>query len=385
MMKEEFQMQSRFKSFVADKLQTALLALPALAILVIANLANGGTAEAAAERQGPPPAPVRVEKAIQANLAPTASATGTVFSRNDARLSADAAGRLTWIADVGTRVSAGEAVARIDDTPIRLQRDAARAQVQRAQAQLKFLERELARLQSLAEQNNAAISAMEQTESQRDVARADLASATANLAELEDRLAKTRIVAPFDGVVTAREKNAGERVQVGEVVTRVVDPANLEVIARAPLTAGTHVNEGDSIELVAGDKRHVGTVRTVVPFGDARNHLIELRIDVPADEWTVGEPLRVAVPIAAPKSVTAVPRDALVLRREGAHIFVVGDDDIAKQVSVETGAGAGDMVAVKGDVTAGDRVIVRGAERLRAGQAVRILEGDSTTANASTN
>lgn len=354
-------------------------------LLVIASATIPLAGQAAEERRGPPPAPVKVEAAIMTELAPTASASGTVYSRNDAQLAAEGSGRLTWVADVGTRVAAGEVLARIDDTSVRLQRDAASAQVQRAQAQLKFLERELKRLQALAKQNNAAISALEQTESQRDVARADLAAARANLAELQDQLGKMSLKAPFDGVVTARNKNVGERVQTGEVITRVVDPDQLEVIARAPLRSGTFVAEGDSIELRIGEEIRSGTVRTVVPFGDARNHLIEMRIDVAADEWTIGQALRVAVPIAEPESVLAIPRDALVLRREGAYLFRVGSDDTAEQVYVSLGAGAGKFVAVSGALEAGDRVIVRGAERLRPGQPVRILDedgGGTESANA---
>lgn len=367
------------------KLKTLILTITlSLAVAGGLLLRNGGNVQAAPEQQGPPPAPVRVATAVSTDLAPTSSAPGTVYSRNDAELAAEAAGRLAWVADVGTRLSAGEPVARIDETPFRLQRDAAAAQVARARAQLKFLERELERLTSLAAQNNAAISAKDQTESQRDVARADLAAARANLAELEDRLAKTRLTAPFNGIVTARERNAGESVQVGDVVARLVDPDSLEVIARAPLSSGRYVAEGDTIALTAGDYRGSGTVRTVVPFGDARNHLIEMRIDVPADEWTVGEALRVAVPMASPERVIAVPRDALVLRREGAHVYRIGEDGTAEQVSVLPGAGAGELVAVQGELAAGDRVVIRGAERLRAGQPVRILDdpADASSANA---
>ncbi|MDX1453910.1 MAG: efflux RND transporter periplasmic adaptor subunit [Gammaproteobacteria bacterium] len=329
--------------------------------------------QAGPQRQGPPPAPVRVDLVVEADLAATASATGTVFSRNEADLSAEATGRLTWVADVGTRVAAGDAVARIDNTAVRLQRDAAAAQVQRAQAQLTFLEKETVRLNELAAANNAAQSAREQTTSNRDVARADLAAARANLAELEDRLEKTQLVAPFNGVVTSRSRNIGERVQNGDTIVRLVDPDNLEVIARAPLTASTHVREGDSILLRNGDKREQGLVRTVVPFGDARNHLIELRIDIDASRWTVGEALRVAVPIADAQTVIAVPRDSLVLRREGAHVFRINDTGSADQVNVIAGAGSGHLVAVEGDLQPGDLVIVRGAERLRPGQPVSIL------------
>ena len=59
----------------------------------------------------------------------------------------------------------------------------------------------------------------------------------------------------------------------------------------------------------------------------------------------------------------------------GISIFVVGNDQKAKQVMVTTGIGAGDQIEVSGDLADGDTVIIRGNERLRPGQPVSIMEG----------
>ena len=80
----------------------------------------------------------------------------------------------------------------------------------------------------------------------------------------------------------------------------------------------------------------------------------------------------------------AVPRDALVLRREGASVFRVNDDMTAEKISVITGLGAGSLIEVIGEVDVGDRVVVRGAERLDTGVPVQISstlsEGDTAPA-----
>jgi multidrug efflux pump subunit AcrA (membrane-fusion protein) len=69
-----------------------------------------------------------------------------------------------------------------------------------------------------------------------------------------------------------------------------------------------------------------------------------------------------------------VPRDALVLRRDGVSIFRVDGNNLAEQVSVTTGIAEGDYIEVSGGIMPGDRVIIRGSERLRSGQAVKISE-----------
>jgi multidrug efflux pump subunit AcrA (membrane-fusion protein) len=104
--------------------------------------------------------------------------------------------------------------------------------------------------------------------------------------------------------------------------------------------------------------------------------MFELRLDIQAAPWRIGENVRLSVPSAMPSQVLEVPRDALVLRREGATVFRIDENGVAEQVEVIPGLGAGDLVAVTGRLVAGDRVVVRGAERLRAGQQVNILNGD---------
>ena len=70
----------------------------AWAALAVSSLAASA---ARAQDQAPPPAPVTVAPVVQGNVAATVAATGTVVSRNDARLAAEVAGRLDWVAEPG--------------------------------------------------------------------------------------------------------------------------------------------------------------------------------------------------------------------------------------------------------------------------------------------
>jgi multidrug efflux pump subunit AcrA (membrane-fusion protein) len=84
------------------------------------------------------------------------------------------------------------------------------------------------------------------------------------------------------------------------------------------------------------------------------------------------------MPTAESKEVLIVPRDALVLRREGASVFRVNDDMTAEQVNVITGLGAGTMIEIIGEVKAGDLIVTRGAERLNSGMPV-VIKSDVET------
>ncbi len=321
------------------------------------------------------PALVRVAEAAVKDIAPVTMVPGTVVSRHDARLSAEVEGRLTMVVDVGTSIRQGEPVASIEDTLLRLRNTELKAQVTRAEARLRFLESEERRVTKLAEENLAAATQLEQTRSDRDVARGDLAVAKARLEQNEDLLARTRILAPYDGIVVERLMMRGERVVEGSQVVRLVDQDDLEVIARAPLDYFDFVRPGASLALSTQRRTENATVRTVVAVGDRSNHQFELRLDLQPGLFPVGQTLRVSIPVASSREVLTVPRDALVLRPEGMSVFVINDDDTARQVPVTAGMGQGDLVEVNGEITAGDRVVVRGNERLQPGQAVSIMEG----------
>ena len=334
-------------------------------------------------QQGMPPPPVVIAKATLTELSPMVSIPGTVLSRNDARLAAEVPGRLVWVADVGTPLGLGEPAARIDDTTLQLQKREFEGLVQRERGRFTFLEPEVERLRQLAEENNAARSRLDETISDLQVAQGDLIVARARLSQIEDQLERTVIAAPFAGVVTEKLRDIGEHVSVGDEVTRLVSPQSIEVVARAPLNAVAFLSAGSTLELSNDYHAGTGAVRAIVPFGDPQSHMFEVRIDVDPEVWTVGESLRLQVPSAAPREVLAVPRDALVLRRDGALVYRISSEKTAQRVSVTVGFGDGDLIEVIGALSPGDLVVVRGAERLRPGQAVTITNPELAEASGS--
>jgi len=327
----------------------------------------------AAAQGGPPPANVRIAEAQMASLAPSIQVPGTVVSRNDARIAAEVGGRLTWIAEIGAPVAAGEPVARIDDAELVLQRDEFRGVLASQESQRGFLEREADRLRRLAAENNAAKNRLDEIESDLQSATSNILVARARLGQIELQLERTRVRAPFGGIVTERVRTPGEYTRPGDEVVRMVDPESLEVVARAPLSSLGFVAVDNELQFHSEQNAGMGTVRTLVPFGDSRSHMFELRLSIPASPWRVGENVRLSVPTGSPTEVLAVPRDALVLRREGASVFRIAENGTAERVEVVPGLGAGEMVAVAGRIAPGDRIVVRGAERLRAGQPVNII------------
>ena len=320
--------------------------------------------------------PVVVAEATLRELAPVNWYTGTVISREQARLAAEVSGRMLWVAEVGGEIEKDDVVARIDDTLLQQEHAERKADIGRINAQLGFLKQEASRLQRLAKQNNAAKSQLEKTVSERLAAQSELKASQAREQRTNEELKRSKLRAPFSGVVTERLLNAGEWADNGTAVVAMTDPHSLEAQSWVSVSALPFIDAGETIDIKIDDSVYRGLVRTLVPVSDLRSRLYELRVEMPPGHWRVGQSVRIAVPTQRPREVLAVPRDALVLRRGSISLYKVDTDNTARRVAVTTGIASGPFIEVSGDLEAGDQVIIRGSERIRPGQAVSIQQPD---------
>lgn len=327
-------------------------------------------------RGGPPRAtPVVADVVSERLMAPTVMVAGSLVSRLDAEVAAEMTGRLVWLAEVGDRVSQGDRLAQIDDAQRKLEVDESRAELAQVKAKLKFFEKELKRLNSLAKQNNAARTLLEQTESDRDVARADLAAARARVKLAQDRVARSAVRAPFSGTVAQRLMQPGEWAESGTEVLRLVNADLVEVRAMVPLSSINFVKKDAELALSANGERHTARVRSLVPVGDLQSRLMDLRLDLDHSPWSVGQSVKIAVPTARAVKALTVHRDAVVLRRSGAYLYRINAENSAEKVNVKLGIASGDYIQVTGELAPGERVVTVGNERMRPGQQVSVKGG----------
>jgi RND family efflux transporter MFP subunit len=349
-----------------------LIAASAIAAALIAAVAY--TRPAPAEQDAAVTAPLAAVVVVPAQLtrlAPQIALAGTVVSRNDSHLAADVEGRVAWVAEVGVVVAAGDVVARLDDSVAATQLASDKANVARLAAQLRYDRAQAERMQNLFTQNAISKSSRDQATSTRDVDTAALAQAQATLTKSQYQYDHDNIRAPFAGRVAARLINPGEYATAGKEILRLVDIQSLEVSAQAPIDAAQFIHEGLGLATQIENKSTVAAVRAIVPVGDQLSRTVEIRLVLAPGSALVGDSAKVMVPTAAPRDTIAVPRDALLLREDATYVFKLDRKNAALRVAVETGSSDGNMVEVKGLISPGDRVIVRGAERLEAGQKVR--------------
>ena len=333
-----------------------------------------------------PPAPAErpvVEVAIVTTRPLTVMSwiPGSIVSRSDARVASVIAGRVTWIADVGTRVKQGDVIARLDDTMPRLRLEDLHAQVARARAQHEVSNSQLERFNRLAATQALSASQLDDARAQRDVAGDDLARADAQQRQAQYEIDQSVIRAPFPGIVSERFIQRGEYLQVGAATARLVNTADIEARATASLELAGNVHVGQVVSVRDHGVERRGTVRTLVPVGDDRSRQFEVRVALENPQWLVGTPVEVSLPGATQRNAVTVPRDALVIRPNHSYVLRITRAGTVEELDVVPGAGVDDAVEVRGPLAPGDRLVVRGGERLAAGQAVRVIDAPARGPN----
>jgi len=334
--------------------------------------AEGGSKKA---KQGGRAAPVVVMPVARVSLAPTVNVSATVVSRDQAKVPAEVTARLAWVAEPGQAFAKGQAVARLDNTLYQLQVTENQAALVREKARLRFIDKDLVRVTELSKRNFASSSEIEKLQVEREVAQSEVRVFEAKLRLAEETLKRYQVNAPFDGVVVERIRRTGEWVKTGDTVLQFSNPDALEIEANVAEVSVPHIRRGTDLQVLREGNYYPVTVHRIVPVGDKASLLYDLRLRVKGAGWRAGQSVRLSVPTGPAREVLAIPRDALVLRSDGASVYRISNEQKAEKLGVQTGIASGDKIQIHGSLKEGDLVVIRGSERLRPGQSVKIQEG----------
>lgn len=329
------------------------------------------TSASASARQMPP-AEVEVVEITMRSMAPTIALKGEVVSLQDAVLSAEVEGLLEDVLLVGTAVKKGQVIAQLNRDRMSWQVQRAEAELASLRADLVFRRSEVERFTVLANQNNASKTQLQRELANTEMLEQQIVLAQANLSEAKRRLQDTAIKAPFDGVLAARHAQMGEFIRVGDPLVRLVNTEAKDIVLPTPVQYQQFITADMQIAVDYRGQLLNLPIRQVVPIGDPNSRMIEVRVDASNDSLIVGDAVTVAVPKAHASQEPAVPRDALVIRGSQIFVYRVNADGQAEQVAVNVRFADGGWVVLNGRINVGDKVIVRGAERLQPNAQVNI-------------
>jgi len=320
---------------------------------------------------------VQFETASMSSAESIHTYSGSIEGASRVPLSTRIMGRVDQLnVDEGDKVNEGDVLLRIDDGQLAAQRRQAEAGLREASAHLENARTNFSRFETLFEQGSA-------TEREYDDARTGLESAEARLSSLESRIAEIDnamdyavIRAPVSSVIAVRSTQQGAMAAPGAPLLVVETLGRLKVVANVP---ETHVNR-----LAAGQdvRIHVDATGAVVPgviaeinraaSGPARRYTMRVVFEGETDGIRPGMFARVSARTGETGASITVPEEAIIQRGQLTGLYALTSDDRVILRWVRLGRESDGRVKVLSGLTAGERYVIPGEERLMDGQLVNV-------------
>jgi len=300
-----------------------------------------------------------------------------------------------WYFDFGAQVKKGQVLADIDTPEIDAQLIAAKAKLNAANAAVKARDAEAQFAKSTYERwrdsPRGVVSIQEQEAKQAEyesgtarlaAAKADMAAAQADVDRLESLQNFKKVVAPFDGVVTARETDIGALINAGSDGTArelfsVADIHKVRIYVKVPQRLAGNIHRGLTAELRL--PQYPGKVFTAKATTtshsvntSSRTLLVELEADNPDGLLQPGTYVEAQLSLPSDPNTVLIPSSAILFRQHGLEAAVVGDDDKVTLKKISLGRNRGVQVEVTDGLMPSDRVVDSPPDSLGSGDVVRI-------------
>ena len=361
-------------------------ALPVLAVSAITLAACGEDNRYVA----PPPPKVTVATPVQQPVTPYIEATGNTSAINTVNLVARVAGFVQEIKySDGDFVKKGTPLFVIEPEPYKLKLDQAKGSQDSAEAALKQSEAEFKRQADLLSRQVSTPANYDKALAQRDSDRGSLEQAQSNTAQAAINYGYTTVLAPFDGVVTARQ------VSIGELVGSTSPTTLATIVQLDPIYVNFTISEREVLRVRASVRArgltpedlkkipvevglqtetgfpHYGTLDYASPMVDQTTGTLQVRGILQNADRTLlpGYFVRVRIP-GPPRPALLIPETAVGSDQAGRYVLVVGKDDIVEQRKVEIGILSDGLRVIEKGLDSGDRVVMAAILRAIPGQKV---------------
>ncbi len=288
----------------------------------------------------------------------------------------------SWKHDIGSKVKAGEVLGEIDTPDLDQQLMQARADLNVAQANAKLSEITAKRWQSLAGTDAVAKQDVDQRTFAWDANIAQVNAARANVDRLAAEEGFKRLIAPFDGIVTARETDIGQLINVGATggaeLFVVSETRQLRIYVNVPQNYVPSVPAGTEAAIRVPEhpnKIYKGTVESSAESVNPSTGttLMQIIVDNSAGEMMPGDYASIHLKAAAVANVLSVPSSAVIFDAKGLSIATVGGDDrvLLKPVSIARDLGA--VIEIGSGLGSSDRVIQNPPDGIASGDLVHVV------------
>ena len=329
-----------------------------LLLVILLGFTGCGRKTESAVGESLPVATVRSQIAESKSRVATEDVVGTVRAKLHAVIEAKVSGKIEQMLVVpGQNVKAGELLAQLDAREVQAQLDQALALRQQAESDLK-------RATDLIQQKIL-------SQSEYDNVQAKFRVADAAAAAAKTLVGYTKVIAPFNGVITRKYADVGDLASPGKSLLEMEDSSALRLEADVPDALVDKISLGDRLPVRVGalETNLEGIVSEIAPSSDSNSRTFLVKLDLPSmPGLRAGQFGRVAVPVGE-TSALRVPAAAVIQRGQMELVFVVVNGHAQLRI-VKTGKRVGDEVELVSGVDAGGQVITEGTANLQDGQPI---------------
>jgi RND family efflux transporter MFP subunit len=286
--------------------------------------------------------------------------------------------------DTGDWVTKGTVLAVVRQQDYSDQREQAKAQVARAQADNEHAKLSFERTSKLYASQSATKPEYDSAKAQLDSAAAALNNANALLAEAQTALSDSTLRAPFDGWITRRTVEVGALVGPSVSGFTIVDTRSVRVLFGVPDNAFGRIKLGQnqSITTDVFPQAFAGRVTAISPSADPKSRVYSVEVTVPNPKNQLKAGMIASLALggnALPNRLLAVPLSAVIRDPQKQEAFAVllaegpGDQARVRAQGIELGDSYGNMIEVLGGVKEGERVVTSGSTLVKSGEQVRVI------------
>ena len=293
-----------------------------------------------------------------------------------------------WYADIGQHVKQGQLLAQIETPELDQQLQAAEADLKQAQANLDLARTTNDRWQALVSKRAVSKQEADQAQSTLEARQSLMAASEANVRRLQQLQSFERVIAPFDGTITARNTDVGALITAAgggsgatgsaQELFHLAAVGKLRVYVAVPEVYSSEIQDGMKVELTQDATPNQKFIGTVVRNSNAidqssRTLNVEVDVDNPQGKLMPGAYVFAHFRLAGKATAVTLPSNALLFRSEGLRVGIVRDNHV-QLVPIRIGRDFGSAVEVISGLNGDDAVILDPADSLENGMEVKVAQ-----------
>lgn len=316
-------------------------------------------------------------------IAQSASYSGVVRGHNEVYIIPKVAGRVTAIYGVpGDYVHQGQTLITLDNSDYDASVRQGQAGLQMAEISLENARVNFERIAQLYEAEAISQKDYEAAESGVKSAEAAVEQASAGLAQIMTQVNNCTITAPISGTLGSINLSLGDMASPGAPAAVVSDTSRLEIEIMVSEGEVSYITPGSEVDIkikAVGEKEFTGTIANVAAVADQlkRNYAVKISLDNEDNIIKSGMFAEVTGSTLKKADGICVPQSAIVPKGATMVVYVVDEENRAREREVTTGIEAEDIVEITAGITAGETVITKGNTLVREGTLVRLVSGGS--------